>query len=1100
MATMTGTAGDDTLVGTAAGDLLRGLAGYDLLKGGAGDDRLEGGDGKDRLYGEAGNDLLYGGAGDDYYYIDGIGDRVFETSGNGIDRVYSSVSFNLTGQSLEQLILTGTSAIDATGNGGANAITGNSAANLLDGGAGADTLRGRGGNDVYHVDNAADAVTEYAGEGLDTVLSSVSFTLGDEVERLTLVGTAAINGTGNSLSNTIAGNSAANTLDGGRGADILRGGAGNDIYRVDNVADRISESSGNGSDTVLSSVSFTLATYVEKLTLTGTGAITGTGNGHANRIIGNGAANLLDGAAGIDVLTGGAGADTFAFSSPLGSANADTITDFKPGEDRIRIGGAGGQPFAALASGDLGSGAFRVGAAAADVSDRIVYNSSTGALLYDADGSGTVAALQIATLGKGLSLTAGSFTVSGPANSLPTIGSGTTARVEENVAVSTVVYQTIAQDSDGDRIVYGLSGADASYLRIDQNGAVRFVASPDYETKSSYVFTVKAVDSSGAGSSRTVTLSVANLTEGVRTVAETSGSNDQAGSAQPLSRSLFTASSDQNINDPSLPSLRISGRLSSPSDRDFYSVTLKEGELLVLDVDGTPTLDSFLRVVGPSGAEVASNDDLGSFDPGSTAHPGVSHNQDSFLRFRAPADGKYIFSIEAFAEETGPTTDGDYKINVSIGPPAGREELDEENVEALLSGDLWSDLSLTYGFPTSASDYGADEGVEEKPGMEPLNGQQQSAVLQILGLVSKVTNLSFSEAGSPGQAQLRYALSNEPETAHAYYPGSGDGGDSWYNELEYNAPVVGNYEWTTFIHETGHALGLKHAQEAPAVASDRDSLEYTVMTYRSYVGAPVGEEDGGYRNERWGYPQTLMMYDIAALQKMYGADFGYNSGNNVYSWSPTNGAFLIDGVTQWTPGANRVFMTLWDGGGTDTIDLSKYSVSVTIDLRPGEWTKTSAVQLANLGEGNYARGNVANALQYNGDARSLIENAVGGPSGDKLIANAAVNRLIGGAGDDQFFFNSIGDSPAAAPDTISDFKSGVDRIMLSAIDANTNTATNDAFLWVGKAAFSGKAGELRYETRADGVLVQADVTGDALPDFALILSNLATISHVDFVI
>ena len=139
-----------------------------------------------------------------------------------------------------------------------------------------------------------------------------------------------------------------------------------------------------------------------------------------------------------------------------------------------------------------------------------------------------------------------------------------------------------------------------------------------------------------------------------------------------------------------------------------------------------------------------------------------------------------------------------------------------------------------------------------------------------------------------------------------------------------------------FIHETGHALGLKHGHESPALSPDRDSLEFSVMTYRGYIGAPTDEVNGGYTNETFGFPQTPMIYDIAALQRLYGADFSYNSGNNTYSWNANTGAFSIDGVVQWTPGNNRVFMTIWDGNGEDTFNLSNYSGATSIDLRPGD--------------------------------------------------------------------------------------------------------------------------------------------------------------------
>ncbi|HEV2864940.1 MAG TPA: M10 family metallopeptidase C-terminal domain-containing protein, partial [Allosphingosinicella sp.] len=987
--TKTGTAGNDAISGGSGDDTLSGLAGDDVIKGFAGIDRLDGG---------TGNDQLYGGAGDDIYFVDSAGDLLFESSGNGNDAVFSSVSFALAA-SLEQLTLTGSTAISGTGNGLANAITGNSAANVLDGGAGADVLKGLGGSDTYVVDNAGDQVIEAAGGGTDTVLSSVTHGLAANVERLTLTGSAAIDATGNTLANRLIGNSAANVLDGGAGADDMRGGGGNDTYVVDVATDRITEASGAGTDTVRSSVSLTLGANVENLTLTGSAALNGTGNALNNTIVGNAAANLLNGGAGGDLLTGGGGADTFAFTSALGGGYVDRITDFATGVDKILLGGASGQPFAALASGTLGAEAFRVGSAR-DASDRILYNANNGGLYYDADGSGSGAAVQIASLTAGLSLKASNFIVSGAPNNLPTISSGATATTAEGTSTSTIVYQTAAQDADGDRIVYGLAGTDAARFTIDQAGAMRFVASPDFETKSSYSFTVTAFDSSGAGSSKAVTLSVTDMAEGIRVVQETAAANDSSASAQPLSRSLFSVAADPTLNDDSLPSLRIEGAIQPGTDKDFFSVTLKAGELLVLDVDGTTTLDSLVRVFGPGGAELVSNDDLVSFDTGSSAHAGVTHNQDSFVRFRAPQDGTYTFSIQAFSNVDQAATTGEYTLNVSIGPPASRAEIDAENVQALLSGEQWGTTALTYGFTSSGADYGPGEGVDEvAAGMSQLNLQQQQAVRTILGQMAGITNLSFTEAASAGSAQLRYALSDFPETAHGYYPGSGDGGDSWYNTKEYVGPIVGNYEWTTFIHETGHTLGLKHGHEAPALSPDRDSVEFSVMTYRSYVGASV-DEGSGYTNETWGFPQTLMMYDIAALQEMYGADYTYNSGNSVYTWSPVNGSFRINGAVQWTPGGNRVFMTLWDGGGEDTYDLSTYGTNTTIDLRPGEWTTTSTVQLANLGQFHFARGNIANALLFNGDTRSLIENAIGGSGNDTVIANQAANRLTGGGGGD----------------------------------------------------------------------------------------------------
>jgi serralysin len=176
-------------------------------------------------------------------------------------------------------------------------------------------------------------------------------------------------------------------------------------------------------------------------------------------------------------------------------------------------------------------------------------------------------------------------------------------------------------------------------------------------------------------------------------------------------------------------------------------------------------------------------------------------------------------------------------------------------------------------------------------------------------------------------------------------------------------------------------------------------MEYTVMSYRSYVGAST---TSGYRNESGGYAQSLMMYDIAAVQHMYGANFTTHNGATTYSWSATTGEMFVNGVGQGAPIANRVFQTVWDGGGIDTYDFSNYATNLKIDLRPGEWTTTSTAQLARLhwDGSKLAAGNIANALLYEGDLRSLIENAIGGSGNDTIKGNQAANVLRGGAGID----------------------------------------------------------------------------------------------------
>jgi Ca2+-binding RTX toxin-like protein len=250
------------------------------------------------LTGNRAANTLAGGAGNDSYYV-GTGDTVTEAANAGTDTVYSGITWTL-GANTENLTLTGTTAINGTGNTLDNVLRGNSAANVLTGGT---------GNDSYYV-STGDTVTEAASAGTDTVYADVTWTLATNVENLTLLGTAAINGTGNTLANVITGNAGNNVLSGGTGADTLIGGAGDDSYVVDNTSDVVTELAGEGTDIVSSSVTYTLSANVENLTLTGTTAINGTGNTGNNVLIGNTANNTLTGGAGNDRLDGGAGTDT----------------------------------------------------------------------------------------------------------------------------------------------------------------------------------------------------------------------------------------------------------------------------------------------------------------------------------------------------------------------------------------------------------------------------------------------------------------------------------------------------------------------------------------------------------------------------------------------------------------------------------------------------------------------------------------------------------------------------------------------------------------------------------------------------------------------
>lgn len=449
-----GGAGNDVLTGSSGNDVIMGYNGNDTITSGAGDDVVLCGDGADRvILDDTGSDYYNGGAGCDLIDLEGL------TMGVVVDLAVGTARGSAIGQDKVtgfENVFGGAGGDSLTGDGGGNWLKGNGGNDTLVGGLGPDLLEGGSGNDflyggagndtldggtgadlmdggadddTYDVDDAGDRVIEVVGGGIDTVYTSVSYSIaGTDVENLSVrEGAISLRLTGNTLANSIWGSAGDDTLDGGAGADLLGGGEGNDVYYVDNAGDRIGEYSDGGYDIVRSSVHYTLEAdaAIERLEAAdpiSTAALRLTGNKYAQTLVGNAGANTLlgmggndmldgrngndrlDGGEGSDSLIGGLGQDIFIFRDAAFSV--DQIFDFNQAEDKIwlddavftALKGLGGTEAAPVM---LKAEFFTVGEAAKDADDHIIYNQANGLLYYDADGVGGSAQIAFARLPAG---------------------------------------------------------------------------------------------------------------------------------------------------------------------------------------------------------------------------------------------------------------------------------------------------------------------------------------------------------------------------------------------------------------------------------------------------------------------------------------------------------------------------------------------------------------------------------------------------------------------------------------------------------------------------------------------------------------------------
>jgi serralysin len=264
-------------------------------------------------------------------------------------------------------------------------------------------------------------------------------------------------------------------------------------------------------------------------------------------------------------------------------------------------------------------------------------------------------------------------------------------------------------------------------------------------------------------------------------------------------------------------------------------------------------------------------------------------------------------------------------------------------------------------------------------------------------------------------AAIRLADSSSPPTSFSEDPQKDlpVSGDVFYGAAARD-PTIGSLSSAPILHEIGHALGLNHGDPGNSngpfgpIGAQYDDIEYSVMNYAAFIGAPITDPLGADAAA-----QSYMMYDIAALQYYYGANFGNVGKNFTYSWNRSTGQEFINGQGQGEPLIDTVFETVWTGGATSTYDLSNYNDDAWLDMRPGQFMKFSNGQLNELGLKDdavpeYAQGNVYNALLFNGDTRSEINNVITGNGSDIVIGNDVFNIITLGNGNDSVLIGGAG--------------------------------------------------------------------------------------------